>query len=82
MEQVIEKIQTDVQAAFPAIAQSQTPKYNTAFTSIEATTWLPLRRLIHWQMSAADFIIIAMLSLVTVCGAVWYYAAAPFQRFS
>lgn len=72
MEQVIEKIQTDVQAAFPAIEQSQTPKYNTAFTAIEATTWLPLRRLIQWQMSAADFIIIVMLSLVTMCGALWY----------
>ena len=72
MEQIVEAIQSDLQRAFPAIEQDQTPKYNTAFTAIEATTWLPIRHLIQWRMSAADFITIVLLSLVTVGSAVWY----------
>jgi len=50
----------------------QTPKYNTAFAAIEATTWLPLRQLILWEMSIADFIVILLIFLLAVCGAIWY----------
>jgi hypothetical protein len=71
-EQVIEAVQADLQHAFPAIIQDQQPKYNTAFQAIEATTWLPIRHLIQWRMSAADFIVLVLLSLVTIGGAVWY----------
>ena len=72
MERVIEVIQADLQLAFPAIVQDQTPKYNTAFTAIEAATWLPVRQLIQWQMSAADFMALLLVSLVTLCSAIWY----------
>ncbi len=72
MERVIETIQSDLQQTFPAIVQDQTPKYNTAFAAIEAATWLPVRRLIQWRMDAVDFIAVVLVSLVTMCGAIWY----------
>ncbi len=72
MARVIEKIQADLQLAFPTIVQDQTPKYNTAFAAIAAATWLPVRQLIQWRLSAADFIAIGLILLVTVCSAIWH----------
>lgn len=72
MARIIREIQTDLQLAFPTIVQDQTPKYNTAFAAIEAATWLPARQLIQWRMSAADFIAIGLIGLVTGCSALWH----------
>ena len=72
MARVIGQIQEDLQQTFPQIVMDQTPKYNTAFAAIEATTWLPLRQLILWEMSIADFTVILLVSLLTVCSAIWY----------
>lgn len=72
MERVIEEIQKDLQRTFPTIVQDQTPKYNTAFAAIRSATWLPVRRLVQWRMTATDFMALLLISLVTVCGALWY----------
>jgi hypothetical protein len=72
MAQVIEKIQGDLQQTFPSMVQDQMPKYNTAFMAIESASWLPIRRLIQWRMSSADFIAIGLIFLVTMCSALWY----------
>jgi hypothetical protein len=83
MERVVALVQADLLAIFPNIVPDQTPKYNTAFTSIEATTRLPLRRLIKWRITLSDFLIIAAASLLAVCGTLgyaahrWFAASAP-----
>lgn len=76
MEAVMSAVQRDLQASHPSLVQDQTPKYNTAFARIESATWLPLRRLIGWEINADQvagiLLITALIAVGTIlCGVAW-----------
>lgn len=72
MERIIEKIQGEILQAFPMIIPNQTPKYNTAFTSIEEESWLPLRQVIRWGISADSFSILSIIFIIILFSAIFY----------
>lgn len=72
MERVIEKIQGDIQQVFPAIVPNQTPKYNTAFTSVEEAAWLPLRQVIRWGISADSYLILSIIFIIVLFAGIFY----------
>ncbi|WP_372949918.1 CYTH domain-containing protein [Mariniphaga sp.] len=72
MERVIEKIQDDIQQVFPAIVPNQTPKYNTAFTSIEKESWLPLRQVIRWGFSADTYSVLSIVFIIILFSGFFY----------
>jgi hypothetical protein len=72
MERIIEKIQGEILKAFPVIVPNQTPKYNTAFTSIEKESWLPLRQVIRWGMSADSYSILSIIFISILFSVIFY----------
>jgi len=81
MERVIEKIQGDIQQVFPAIVPNQTPKYNTAFISVEEAAWLPLRQVIHWGISADGFSVVTIVLQIVLVAGLFYLGRKLWLRF-
>lgn len=72
MNEVNRTIQADIQAAFPAIVQDQTPKYDKSFARLEAGAplGLPLRTFIALGWSSGDVAGTALLLAGCLAGAV------------
>ncbi len=81
MERVIEKIQHDIQQAFSAIEPNQTPKYNTAFKSIEESTRIPVREVFRRGISADSFFIISIIFTLILIAGIIYFVRLLWLRF-
>ncbi len=76
MEEVRAAVRQDLLAAFPAIQQDQTPKYNKAFDRVLASSSLPVRRLIAWNLRVKDLLALLLLAVVVTAGAVAFVVIA------
>ncbi len=75
MERVMELVKGDLVQSFPEMRQDQTPKYNTSFAAIQEATWLPMRLLIRWKVSAAEFIGLSVIAVLAACAAGAWFGA-------
>lgn len=82
MERIIAKIQDDVQQVFPMIVPNQTPKYNTAFASIEKATWIPVQQLFSRKISVDGFSVISLIFTVVLIAGTFYIGRLVWLRIS
>lgn len=78
MEAISEQMRNDLLKAFPQIKQDQTPKYNTSFEAINASTWLSLPWLIRHDLYPSDITVIILLLTILSVGLgiiIWRYRA-------
>jgi hypothetical protein len=81
MERIIAKIQSDIQQVFPVIVPNQTPKYNTAFASIEEATWVPVKQIFRRGISADGFSVISIIFTVVLFAGIFYLGRLGWLRF-
>lgn len=80
MEGITLAIQDDLMREFPRIEQDQTPKYNTSFNRIEATTWIPLPLVIKLGLTLDDIVAVEATVALALLGLLIYAGGRVWTR--